>query len=68
MVKRFKIYQLVFSFYNKTKGTRESLAFKSRMFIFTASDFSLERKTRNYTFELVHNTRYIKLKMLILTF
>ena len=34
--------QLVSSFYEKTKSIKESLAFENWMFIFTASDFSLE--------------------------
>ena len=40
--KNLQFNQLSFSFYEKTKITRESLAFESWMCIYTASEFSFE--------------------------
>ena len=51
--KNLQFNQLVFSIYYKTKSTRESLAFEIWMFIFAATDFSLERKVHHHNFEFV---------------
>ena len=68
MKKNIKFNQLVFSFYDKTKETTESLAFESWMFIFDAKDFSLEWKVHHHNFEVGDHTRDIKLPILITKF
>ena len=52
----------------KQRVPEKSLAFESWMFIFAASDFSLERKVYYYNLESEDNTRDLKLPMLMMKF
>ena len=54
--KNLQFKQLVFSFHDKTKSSRESLTFESWMLIFAAHYFSLEQKVHHIAFAYCYET------------